>query len=92
MSRRVAFPPLGILSAVANRFLFALGVEPLTPPPTTRRTLDIGVKGFDAALANHRATSFECKACLNLCEIAQIRVGEWVVARWGGRCDRWEVA
>jgi predicted CoA-substrate-specific enzyme activase len=49
-------------------------------------------KGFSAALAEYRATSFECRACPNLCEIAQITVDRTVAARWGGRCDRWEVA
>jgi predicted CoA-substrate-specific enzyme activase len=49
-------------------------------------------KGFNAALGDYRATSFECKACPNLCEIAQIRMDGQVIARWGGRCDRWEVA
>jgi len=38
-----------------------------------------------------QTTSFECRACPNLCEIAQIRMDGRVVARWGGRCDRWEV-
>lgn len=48
-------------------------------------------KGFDVAQAEIQATSFECHACPNLCEIAQIRMDGRVVARWGGRCDRWEV-
>jgi predicted CoA-substrate-specific enzyme activase len=47
-------------------------------------------KGFDIAAADYRATSFECRACPNLCEIAQIHLDRKVVARWGGRCDRWE--
>ena len=29
-------------------------------------------QGFGVAQANYRASSFECKACPNLCEIAQI--------------------
>jgi len=49
-------------------------------------------KGFRVALAEYRAVSFECRACPNLCEIAQIKMDDQVVARWGGRCDRWEMA
>jgi predicted CoA-substrate-specific enzyme activase len=49
-------------------------------------------KGFSTAMAEYRATSFECQACPNLCEVAQITVERNVAARWGGRCDRWEVA
>lgn len=48
-------------------------------------------KGFDAVLTDYRTTSFECRACPNLCEIVQVRAGGQVIARWGGRCDRWEV-
>ena len=32
----------------------------------------------------------KCKACPNLCEIAQLLLGGEVLARWGGRCDLWE--
>jgi predicted CoA-substrate-specific enzyme activase len=49
-------------------------------------------KGFDGALAEYRTSAFECQSCPNLCEIVQIRVNGQVIARWGGRCERWEVA
>lgn len=49
-------------------------------------------RGFEAAEIEYRTSSFECRACPNRCEIAEIRVGREVVARWGGRCDRWEMA
>lgn len=47
-------------------------------------------KGFKAVMVDYRTTSFECKACPNLCEIAQIRADGRIIARWGGRCERWE--
>ena len=47
-------------------------------------------KGFAVAEANFRTSSFECKACPSLCEIAQIFLDGKVLARWGGRCDIWE--
>jgi hypothetical protein len=49
-------------------------------------------KGFGVALADYRAASFECNACPNLCEIVQIKTDGRVIARWGGRCDRWEIS
>ena len=49
--------------------------------PAARTVIDIG--GQDSK-------SFECQACPNLCEIAQIQLDGKVVARWGGRCDRVE--
>jgi len=92
-------------TGVVRAFREALGTEVIVPPyhevmgalgaallvrewadgRTTR------FRGFDAALAEYRTTSFECRACPNLCEIVQIRVDGQVVARWGGRCERWEV-
>jgi len=47
-------------------------------------------KGFGISEIKYRTSSFECKACPNLCEIAQLAVDGQVLARWGGRCDLWE--
>ena len=47
-------------------------------------------KGFGVSEIAYRTASFECDACPNLCEIAQLSVDGQVLARWGGRCDLWE--
>ncbi len=47
-------------------------------------------KGFSVSEKKYHTSSFECKACPNLCEIAQISIDGQVLARWGGRCDLWE--
>jgi len=47
-------------------------------------------KGFGISEIKYHTSSFECKACPNLCEIAQLAVDGQVLARWGGRCDLWE--
>jgi predicted CoA-substrate-specific enzyme activase len=47
-------------------------------------------KGFGISEIKYRTSSFECKACPNLCEIAQLSLNGEVLARWGGRCDMWE--
>jgi predicted CoA-substrate-specific enzyme activase len=47
-------------------------------------------RGFGVSEVKYKSSSFECKACPNLCEIAQISNNGTVLARWGGRCDRWE--
>ena len=47
-------------------------------------------RGFEVAEADFRTSSFECRACPSLCEIAQIFLDGKVLARWGGRCDIWE--
>jgi predicted NodU family carbamoyl transferase len=47
-------------------------------------------KGFGVSQTDFKVSSFICKACPNLCEIAQLSLDGKVLARWGGRCDRWE--
>jgi predicted CoA-substrate-specific enzyme activase len=47
-------------------------------------------KGFGISEIKYHTSSFECKACPNLCEIAQLSLNGKVLARWGGRCDMWE--
>ncbi|MFC1966185.1 acyl-CoA dehydratase activase [Chloroflexota bacterium] len=47
-------------------------------------------KGFSVSEVKYHTSSFECKACPNLCEIAQLSNDGQVLARWGGRCDIWE--
>lgn len=47
-------------------------------------------KSFAVSDWEYKTASFECKACPNLCEIAQVSLDGKVLARWGGRCDLWE--
>ena len=47
-------------------------------------------KGFGVSDIEYRTSSFECKSCSNMCEIAQLSVKSEVLARWGGRCELWE--
>jgi len=46
--------------------------------------------GFGISEIKYHTSSFECKACPNQCEIAQLSVDGRGLARWGGRCDLWE--
>jgi predicted CoA-substrate-specific enzyme activase len=49
-------------------------------------------KGFNAVMVDYQTTSFECQACPNMCEIVQIKADGRIIARWGGRCERWEIS
>ncbi len=49
-------------------------------------------KGFGISEMKYHTSSFECKSCPNMCEIAQIGYDGQVLARWGGRCDLWEAS
>lgn len=46
--------------------------------------------GFEVIDACFDTSGFECKGCSNCCEIVELRRDSIVLARWGGRCGRWE--
>ena len=48
-------------------------------------------KGFAISDLEYATSSFECKACSNVCEIVTIKMNRETIARWGGRCDRWDL-
>ncbi len=50
MIKKVAFPVLGELSMVAEKYLQTLGIDVIATPPVSRRTLDLGVKNTPEAL------------------------------------------
>lgn len=47
-------------------------------------------RGFAVSDMKYEASSFECKGCPNMCEIVNIAVDGEILARWGGRCGKWE--
>ncbi len=56
----------------------------LDPQPTV-------FKGFATAKLDYKTSSFACGGCENNCEIIKILVDNEVLARWGGRCGKWEI-
>lgn len=47
-------------------------------------------RGFEAGDIQYDASSFECDGCPNICEIVNIKAEGKLLARWGGRCGKWE--
>jgi predicted CoA-substrate-specific enzyme activase len=68
----------------------AIGVALLVHEEMAINQHESQFKGFGISEIKYRTSSFECKACPNLCEIAQLSLNGEVLARWGGRCDIWE--
>jgi len=68
----------------------AIGAAILAHEEVELRQSSTSFKGHEVSEADYRTSSFECKACANICEIAQISASGKVIARWGGRCDMWE--
>jgi predicted CoA-substrate-specific enzyme activase len=47
--------------------------------------------GFSVTDMEYESTSFGCNGCSNTCEIIRIKVEGKTLARWGGRCDKWDM-
>jgi predicted CoA-substrate-specific enzyme activase len=60
--------------------------SPSSYSPTSR------FRGFRLGEMDYRTSAFDCEGCTNQCEIVEIFLEGVLVARWGGRCDRWERA
>ena len=68
----------------------AIGAAILVHEETAYKQETSKFKGFGISDIEYRTSSFECKSCSNICEIAQLSEGDKILARWGGRCDLWE--
>jgi len=68
----------------------AIGVALLVHEEMVQAKSGSKFKGFGISDVEYRTSSFECKSCSNMCEIAQLSEKSKVLARWGGRCDLWE--
>jgi predicted CoA-substrate-specific enzyme activase len=68
----------------------AIGAALLVHEEMAHSTNGSKFKGFGVSEIEYRTSSFECKTCPNLCEVAQLSINGQVLARWGGRCDLWE--
>ncbi len=83
LNREVIVPP-------HHEVMGAIGAALLVHEEMTSNNNRSKFKGFSVSEIQYHTSSFECKACPNLCEIAQLGLNGQVLARWGGRCDLWE--
>jgi predicted CoA-substrate-specific enzyme activase len=56
------------------------------PPVTTR------FKGFDLVDRAYETSTFECRACPNLCTVSRVVIGKDPPIFYGARCDKFEEA
>jgi len=75
-----------------HEIMGAIGAAIMAREAVTNKTDSTKFKGFGITTEEYRTSSFECKACPNLCEIAQLSQNGKTLASWGGRCDLWERA
>ncbi|MBL8045270.1 MAG: hypothetical protein JNL09_01945 [Anaerolineales bacterium] len=69
----------------------AIGAAMLAREAVQRTGQATHFKGFTAGALHYKTVSFECRHCSNHCEIVQVSVDNKPVARWGGRCNRWDL-
>jgi predicted CoA-substrate-specific enzyme activase len=69
----------------------AIGAAMLAHEYMSHHGGDTRFKGFAASEMDYATRSFECQGCPNLCEVVEIGVGGEVLARWGGRCGKWDM-
>jgi predicted CoA-substrate-specific enzyme activase len=68
----------------------AIGAALLVHEEVVKGSLRTKFQGFRVSDAKYRTSSFECKACHSICEIARLSANGKVLAQWGGLCDLWE--
>ncbi len=47
-------------------------------------------RGFSLSDLNFEAKTFTCNDCSNICEVVNLSLDGKLLARWGGRCGKWE--
>jgi len=79
-----------IIIPLHHEVMGAIGVALLVHEEIASSNNGSKFKGFGVSEIKYRTSSFECEACPNQCEIAQLSLNGQILARWGGRCDLWE--
>lgn len=69
----------------------AIGAAMLAREKIERTGKRTKFKGFENSEIEYRTVSFECDGCSNRCEIIEMLMSGEMIARWGGRCGKWEV-
>jgi len=83
LDAQVAVPP-------HHELMGAIGVALLVREELENNSHKTKFKGFEVSQTDFGVSSFICKDCPNECEVARLSVDSGILARWGGRCDRWE--
>ena len=73
-----------------HEIMGAIGAALLLHEEIGNNSYETKFKGFDVSRTDFTVSSFICEGCPNLCEIARLSINGRILARWGGRCDRWE--
>jgi len=73
-----------------NKVMGAIGAALLAQEQMARNPGPTAFRGFGISDLAYDTGSFECTHCSNRCEIIEVYIDQQLVARWGGRCERWD--
>jgi len=79
-----------VIVPLHHEVMGAIGAALLVHEEVAKGKLATMFQGFRISEARYHTSSFECKACPEICEIARLSANGQVLAQWGGRCDLWE--
>jgi hypothetical protein len=55
-----------------------------------REERESAFRGFALSELEFEAHTFTCDGCPNICEVVNLSLDGLLLARWGGRCGKWE--
>ncbi|NHJ46256.1 MAG: 2-hydroxyglutaryl-CoA dehydratase [Asgard group archaeon] len=70
----------------------AIGAAILALEEMEKRPRKTNFVGWDIPELSFKTTGFECSDCSNACEIIEIKKNDEIIARWGSRCGKWNLA
>jgi predicted CoA-substrate-specific enzyme activase len=68
----------------------AIGAAVLARLEMSKEKLESAFRGFALSDLHYESTAFICDGCPNICEIVNLVLDGVLLARWGGRCGKWE--
>ncbi|MBM7622870.1 acyl-CoA dehydratase activase [Sporohalobacter salinus] len=69
----------------------AIGAGLLAKEKIEQSGEETSFKGWEITDVDYTPSSFECDGCSNLCEVIEIRMEGELIARWGYRCNKWDL-
>ena len=93
LGEKITIPPHhDVTGAIGMALIARKHMETLKAQGNGKKKLTTTFKGFELSKRPYEISSFECKACPNVCEINRVKVtGEEGFLFYGGRCEKYDV-
>ncbi len=90
LGRSITVPPNHDVTGAIGAAILAM--EALQEQRESGEMVATRFKGFDLGDRTYQSTTFECKACVNLCEVSKVIIEGEAPVYYGARCDKFEEA